>query len=284
MGLGPSGAPIYLQGKELTTHYQSSFVALYRILHELLQGWCIPVLYCIIFLVADHQTTSTTLSRIWYVCQTLRESQAVLALLLHPKREPPQQNVPCLLPWYARRPISWWYPFPERGQIPMACSLPLARLFLRDFCWSLLKLCCQHHGLEGTSSMDEEQLESTNAIRSIPLIFTFITGSTSSLCGEKVVLASRPLPHFPDTSMRHDLVAGTDNSVSLGVLFVICPWAAGSLWQSDWDLHICSITLRQYSVCRGLKVGPQAHEEELSVARPPQQQVHRPLLLWEVEP
>ena len=48
---------------------------------------------------------------------------------------------------------------------------------------------------------DEGQLESTNAIRSIPLIFTFITGSTSSLCRERVVLASRPLPRFSDTSM-----------------------------------------------------------------------------------
>ena len=74
MGSGPSGAPIYLLGKELTTHYQSSFVALYRILHELLQGWCTPVLCCIIFLVADHQTTSTTLSRIWCIGRTVQKS------------------------------------------------------------------------------------------------------------------------------------------------------------------------------------------------------------------
>ena len=77
---------------------------------------------------------------------------------------------------------------------------------------------------------DEEQPESTNAIRSIPLTFTFITGSTSSsLCGERVVPASRPLPRFPDTSMRHVLVVGTDNSVSPGALFVISPRAAHSL-------------------------------------------------------
>ena len=97
MGSGPLGAPIYLPGKELTTHCQSSFVALYRILHELLQGWCTPVLCCITFLVADPRTTSMILSRIWCVGRTLHESQAVLALLSHPKCEPPQQNVPCLL-------------------------------------------------------------------------------------------------------------------------------------------------------------------------------------------
>ena len=96
------------------------------------------VLCCIIFLVADHRTTSMTLSRIWCVGQTLCKSQAVLALLSHPKREPSQQNVPCLLRWYARCPISWWCPFPEGGWIPMACCLPLACSSLRDFCWSLL--------------------------------------------------------------------------------------------------------------------------------------------------
>ena len=107
--------------------------------------------------------------------------------------------------------------------------------------------------------MDEEQLEFIDAIRSIPL--TFIMGSTSSLCGERVVLASHPLHCFQDTSMWHVLVAGTDNGVSSGALFVICPWAAGSLWQSDWDLHSCSTALWLRSVSRGLKVGLQAHEE-----------------------
>ena len=122
---------------------------------------------------------------------------------------------------------------------------------------------------------DEEQPESTNAIQSIPLTFTFITGSTSSsLCGERVVPASCPLPSFPDTSMRHVLVVGTDNSVSPGGLFVICPWAA-----SDWDLHTCNTALRLRSACQGLKVGPQAHEEELGVTQPPQQEAHRPLPL-----
>ena len=146
----------------------------------------------------------------------------------------------------------------------MVCFLPLAHSSLRDFCWSLLKLCYQHHGLKGhflpavriavlfhtwgrhdiPLTTDEEQRESTNTIRSIPLTFTFITGSTSSsLCGERVVPASRPLPSFPDTSMRHVLVVGTDNCVSPGALFVICPWAVDSLWQSDWDLHICSTAL-----------------------------------------
>ena len=197
MGSGPLGAPIYLPGKELTTHCLSSFVALYRILHELLQGRCIPVLCCITFLVADHRTTSMILSRIWCVGQTLRKSQAVLALLSHPKCEPHQQNVPCLLRRCARRPISWWRPFLEGGRIPMACCLPLTHSSLRDFCWSLLKLCYQlkryfllvvriavlfhtssRHNIPLTT--DEEQLESTNAIQSIPLTFTFITGSTSS--------------------------------------------------------------------------------------------------------
>ena len=55
---------------------------------------------------------------------------------------------------------------------------------------------------------DEEQLESTNAIRSIPLTFNFITGSTSSsLCRERVVPTSCPLSHFPDILMPHILVA-----------------------------------------------------------------------------
>ena len=143
----------------------------------------------------------------------------------------------------------------------MACCLPLTRLSLRDFCWSLLKLCYQNHGLKGTAvriavlfhtlgrhniplTTNEEQPESTNAIRSIPLTFTFITGSTSSnLCGERVVPASRPLPSFPDTSMQYVLVVGTDNSVSPGALYTICPRAADSLWQSDWDLHTCNTAL-----------------------------------------
>ena len=111
---------------------------------------------CIIFLVADHRTISTTLSRIWCIGWTLCESQAVLALLSHPKCEPPQQNVPCLVHRCACCPISWWCPFPEGGRIPMACCLPLARSSLRDFCWSLLKLYCQHHGLEGTSCLLSE--------------------------------------------------------------------------------------------------------------------------------
>ena len=145
MGSGSLGAPIYLPGKELTTHCQSSFVALYHILHELLQGWWTPVLCCITFLVADHRTTSMILSRIWCVGRTLHENQAVLAL-----------NVPCLLRRCACRPISWWRPFQEGGQIPMVCCLPLARLSLRDFCWSLLKLCYKHHGLKGTSCLLSE--------------------------------------------------------------------------------------------------------------------------------
>ena len=127
---------------------------------------------------------------------------------------------------------------------------------------------------------DEEQPESTNTIQSIPLTFTFITGFTSSsLRGERVVPASRPLPSFPDTSMQHVLVVGTDNSVSPGALFMICPRAADSLWQSDWDLHTCSTALQLHSACRGLKVELQVHEEELGVTRPPQQQAHRPLPL-----
>ena len=68
--------------------------------------------------------------------------------------------------------------------------------------------------------------------------------------------------------MQHVLVVGIDNSVSLGALSVICPRAADSLWQSDWDLHTCSTALQLHSAFWGLKVGSQAHEEELSVARP----------------
>ena len=120
---------------------------------------------------------------------------------------------------------------------------------------------------------EEEQPESTNAIRSIPLKFTFITGSTSSsLCGERVVPASHPL-------MQLVLVVGTDDSISPGVLFVICPRTADSLWQSDWNLHTCSTALQLHSACWRLKVGLQAHEEELCVTRPPQQQAHRLLPL-----
>ena len=70
--------------------------------------------------------------------------------------EPPQQNVSCLLCQYAHRPISWWRPFPEGGRTPRVCCLPLARSSLRDFCWSLLKLCYQQHGLKGTSCLLSE--------------------------------------------------------------------------------------------------------------------------------
>ena len=104
--------------------------------------------------------------------------------------------------------------------------------------WKALPACCQNCGRVNIPlTTDEEQLESTNAIRSISLIFTFITGSTSSLYGERAVLVSRSWPRFPHTSMQHILGAGTDNSVSPGALFVICPRVAGSLWQSEWDLH-----------------------------------------------
>ena len=135
-------------------------------------------------------------------------------------------------------------------------------------------------------TIDEAQVESTNAIWSIPLTITFISGSTSNLCGERVVLATRPLLRFLDTLMWLVLVAGTDNSISLGALFVICPRAANSLWQSDWDLHTCSTALRLRSVYRRLKVVLQALEEELNVDQPPQQQAQRPLPLpsWELEP
>ena len=64
----------------------------------------------------------------------------------------------CALPpsQCARCPISWWCPFPEGGRIPMACCLPLLRSSLRNFCWSLSKLCYQHHGLKGTSCLLSE--------------------------------------------------------------------------------------------------------------------------------
>ena len=77
--------------------------------------------------------------------------------------------------------------------------LPAVRIVVRFFTSG------RHNFLLTT---DEEQPESTNTIRSIPLTLTFITGSTSSsLCGERVVLISRPLSHFLGTSMPHDLVA-----------------------------------------------------------------------------
>ena len=106
----------------------------------------------------NHYTTGTSmiLSRIWYVGQTLCESQAVLVLLLYSKCEPSQQNVPFLRRRCARNPISWWRPFPEEGRIPMACCLPLARSSLSDFFWPLLKLCYQQHGLKGTSCLLSE--------------------------------------------------------------------------------------------------------------------------------
>ena len=161
----------------------------------------------------------------------------------------------------------------------------LRRHFLPAFRIAVLFRTLGWHNIPLTT--DEEQPESTDAIQSIPLTFTFITGSTSSsLCEERVVPASYPLPRFPDTLTQHVFVAGTNNSVSPGVLFMICSWATGSLWQSDWDLHTRSTALRLYSVCQGLKVGPQAQEEEVCVTRPPQQQAHRPLSLlsWELEP
>ena len=81
----------------------------------------------------------------------------------------------------------------------MVCCLPLARLSLRDFCWSLKVMLptprFKRHFLPAVRiavlfhtsgqhniplTTDEEQPESTNVIRSIPLTFTFITGSTSN--------------------------------------------------------------------------------------------------------
>lgn len=54
---------------------------------------------------------------------------------------------------------------------------------------------------------DKKHPKSTNATWSTLLIFTFIAGSTfSSLCGEIVMLGSRLLSRFPNTSMWHVLV------------------------------------------------------------------------------
>ena len=85
--------------------------------------------------------------------------------------------------------------------------LPAVRIAVR-FCTSGL------HNILLTT--DEEQLESTNTIHSIPLTFTFITGSTSSsLCGERVMPTSRPLLRFPGTSMSCVLVACTATAFCL---------------------------------------------------------------------
>ena len=111
-----------------------------------------------------------------YCCNKARAASAKCAL--------PHSSI-CMPPTFLMTSI------PEGGRIPMACFfLPLARSSLRGFCWSL---CCQHYGLEGTSlpavriavffrtssrhniplTTDEEPPEFTNAILSIPLIFTF---------------------------------------------------------------------------------------------------------------
>ena len=133
-GCGPSGAPVYLLGKELTTHYQSSFVVLYCILHELLQGWCTLVLCCIIFLVADHRTTSTTLSRIWSNSVWKSGcSSSIVALKVwaaSAKCALPPLSI-CMLPNFLMTSIPW------RRLIPNDL-LSLAHLSLRNFCWSLL--------------------------------------------------------------------------------------------------------------------------------------------------
>ena len=221
MGSGASGAPIYLLGKELTTHYQSSFVALYRILPEFLQGWCTPVLCFIIFLVADHWTTSTTLSRIWCVVRTLRESQTVLALLSHPKRALPRSSM-CSPPNFLMTSIPrrrsnhngflfTTSTFVFKGFLLVTVKVMLPTPWLRRHFLPVVRIAV-HFRTSGRHNIplttDEEQPESTNAIRSIPLTFTFIIGSTSSsLCGERVVPTSRPLPRFLNTSIPHVLVA-----------------------------------------------------------------------------
>ena len=144
------------------------------------------------------------LSRIWCIDQTLCESQAVLALLLHPKCELPQQNMPCLLPRRRSNPNGLLFTtstFVFKGFLLVTVKVMLPTPWLKRHFLLAVRIAVHFHTLGRHHiplTTDEEQPESTNAIRSIPLTFTFITGSTSSsLCGERVVPASCPLLSFP---------------------------------------------------------------------------------------
>ena len=230
-GSGPSGAPIYLLGKELTTHYQSSFVVLYRILHELSQGWCTPVLCCIIFLVADHRTTVQDLVRWLNSARKSGCSNSIVA----PKVW--AASAKCALPRLSMctPPNFLMTSIPRRRLNPNGLLFTTSMFVFKGFLLVTFKVMLptpwlRRHFLPAVRiavsfrtsgrhnillTTDEEQSEFTNAIRSIPLTFTFITGSTSSWCGERVVPTSHPLSHFPDISMPHVLVACTATAFCL---------------------------------------------------------------------
>ena len=123
---------------------------------------------------------------------------------------------------------------PRRRLNPNGLLFTTSTFILRDICWSLLKLCCQHHGLEGTHCLLSElryfsilQVDITfhsqwmKSSWNPPMLsdhsidfhlhyrkcfFEFMWG--------RVVPASCPLLRFPDTLKRYVLVAGTDNRIS----------------------------------------------------------------------
>ena len=222
--------PIYLLGKELTTQYQSSSVALSRIL----QGWCTPVLYFSGGWSPDHfHDTVQDLVR-W--SNSVRKSGCSSSIIAPKARTASAKcalplPLICTLPNFLMTSISRRRSNPNgllftngtfvlKGFLLITVKVILPTIWLRRHFLPAVRIVIFFH-TSGRHNIplttDEEQPESTNTIRSIPLIFTFITGSTSSLCGERVVQAFRPLPRFPDTSTRYVLVAGTDNSVSPGM-------------------------------------------------------------------
>ena len=91
--------------------------------------------------------------------------------------------------------------FVFKGLLLVTVKVMLTTPWLKRYFLLAVRIAVLFHTLDRRNiplTTDEEQTESTNANRSIPLTFTFITGSTSSsLCGERVVPASRPLPNFP---------------------------------------------------------------------------------------
>ena len=182
MGSSPSGALIYLLGKELTTHFESSFVALYRILHELLQEWCTLLYNFSGGWSPDH--FHDIVQDLVHWSNSARKSGCSSSIVA------PQvwaASAKCALPpsTICTLPNFWWRPFPDGGRIPMACCLPLACSFLRDFFWSLLKICCQHHGLKGISCLQSE-LRNFPILRcrhNIPLTTDIISRNPTTLSG-----------------------------------------------------------------------------------------------------
>ena len=211
MGSGPSGAPIYLPGKELTTHCQSysaralaGIVYSGALLNNFSGSWSPDHFHDTVQeLVRWSNSARKSGCSSSIVAPKVGAATAKCALPPSTMCTPPNFLMTCI-PRRRSNPNGLLFTtstFVFKGLLLVTVKVMLPTPWLKRHFLLAVKIAVLFH-TSGRHNIllttDEEQPESTNVIRSIPLTFTFITGSTSSsLCGERVVPAFRPLPSFP---------------------------------------------------------------------------------------